>query len=910
MIKCPQCLHQNPDDGRFCNSCGTELPPSSLTPTEVDSKRHERRMTMGGDLSSGSFDKSRFLPGMTLANRYRIVSLLGRGGMGEVYRADDLKLGQPVALKFLPEELEKDEDRLNRLLNEVKIGRQVSHPNVCRIYDIGEFEGQHYISMEYVDGEDLASLLRQVGRFPQDKAIQIARQVCAGMAAAHELGILHRDLKPSNVMIDGRGRVRITDFGLAALAETIEGREVRSGTPHYMAPEQLRGKEVSIQSDIYALGLVLYELFTGKKAFDAKTPSELAKLQQETTPKTPSSLVDGLDPAVERVILRCLEKDPSYRPQSALAVAAALPGGDPLAEALAAGETPSPEMVAAAGPQGGLHPGIAITCLIVIIVGIIYVTFASDQVRIFNRIPMIKSFEVLKDDARELAAKLGYKEPPRSSFGEILLNYAEYRAIAEKKNMPSRWDVLENPSQRVFVLQYRQSPEHLMPLSLSGNVRTYDPPRQPGDVTFLLDLEGKLIYLLANPPSVEEPIGPVPSMDWSLLFEAAGLNMADFQLDTPKTQPQVFADTRMAWSGVLPGPMKTPVRIEAAAFRGKPVYFNEITETSRYWSAQSEEERQEKFEAVEIAQLIVLATIFGLVAIGTLLLALRNLKLGRGDKKGALRIAIFVLAFRLLSWLFAGHHVASYGEMYLLIVALCGALALALMSWLLYIALEPYARRFWPEALVSWNRLLVGRFSDPIVGRDLLIGFTFWTIFLIFYTSVFWFSHAFEIFPPLPTGEGIHVMKGGRFALGGLFIGPLISLPAALGLLMLFLLLRFIFRRTWIAAIIFCLIMCTQMAVNMANLAVEPSIYAVIIAIFYSLVSALAFLILLIRFGLLATTGAFVFSYLIENFPITANVTAPYFTTSLIGPIVAIIIAVFALYTSMAGRPLFQEPPR
>jgi serine/threonine-protein kinase len=134
-------------------------------------------------------------------------------------------------------------------------------------------EGQHYISMEYVDGEDLASLLRQVGRFPQDKAIQIARQVCAGMAAAHELGILHRDLKPSNVMIDGRGRVRITDFGLAALAETIEGREVRSGTPHYMAPEQLRGKEVSIQSDVYALGLVLYELFTGKKAFDAKTSS-------------------------------------------------------------------------------------------------------------------------------------------------------------------------------------------------------------------------------------------------------------------------------------------------------------------------------------------------------------------------------------------------------------------------------------------------------------------------------------------------------------------------------------------------------------------------------------------------------------------------------------------------------------
>jgi serine/threonine-protein kinase len=215
-----------------------------------------------------------------LANRYRIVGLLGRGGMGEVYRADDLKLGQPVALKFLPAPLERDQARLDRFLNEVKTGLKVSHPNVCRVHDIGEVDGQHYLSMEYIDGEDLASLLRRIERLPRTKAVQIARQLCAGLAAAHEQGVLHRDLKPANVMIDGRGKAKITDFGLASLAEAIEGDEVRAGTPQYMSPEQHAGREVTVRSDIYSLGLVLYELFTGKRAFDAATPADIKKLQE------------------------------------------------------------------------------------------------------------------------------------------------------------------------------------------------------------------------------------------------------------------------------------------------------------------------------------------------------------------------------------------------------------------------------------------------------------------------------------------------------------------------------------------------------------------------------------------------------------------------------------------------------
>src|SRR5688572_18656917 len=222
---------------------------------------------------ASSFDKSiddaRFVSGTILADRYRIVGLLGRGGMGEVYRADDLKLSQPVALKFLPDHFLSDGAALARFHREVRVARQVSHKNVCRVYDIGEIDGRHYLSMEFIKGEELSSLLRRIGRLPTDKALQIARQVCAGLGAAHDSGILHRDLKPANIMIDADGNARITDFGIAGLAEEIREDEMAAGTPAYMAPEQLDGKPPTVRSDIYSLGLVLYELFTGKRAYEA-----------------------------------------------------------------------------------------------------------------------------------------------------------------------------------------------------------------------------------------------------------------------------------------------------------------------------------------------------------------------------------------------------------------------------------------------------------------------------------------------------------------------------------------------------------------------------------------------------------------------------------------------------------------
>ena len=165
--------------------------------------------------------------------------------MGEVYRATDLTLGQSVALKFLPEEASRNQRLLERFHGEVRVARLVSHPNVCRVYDIGEVEGMPFISMEYVDGEDLASLLTRIGRLPADKAVETARKLCAGLAAAHDRGVIHRDLKPQNIMMNKRGEVVIMDFGLAAIADQLTGAEVRNGTPAYMAPEQLRGAGVT-----------------------------------------------------------------------------------------------------------------------------------------------------------------------------------------------------------------------------------------------------------------------------------------------------------------------------------------------------------------------------------------------------------------------------------------------------------------------------------------------------------------------------------------------------------------------------------------------------------------------------------------------------------------------------------------
>src|ERR1700736_1962415 len=315
-MRCPSCSSEIPDASRYCSACGRVVDSSNETtlvgdnlgiegetiaptpprrapwhPSTPQQRSLRNPSSSASLLSSDSIGGGRFTPGQIIADRYRVVALAGRGGMGEVYRAEDLKLSQIVAIKFLPPSLSQDADALARFHSEVRIARQVSHPNVCRVFDIGDADGIPFLTMEYVDGEDLASLIRRIGRLSTDKAIEIARQVCAGLAAAHERGVIHRDLKPANLMLDGAGKIRITDFGLAAIAASLDATDVKAGTPAYMAPEQLEGKEVTARSDLYSLGLVLYEILTGKRAFNATTLPELIKQRESAVPASPSTIV-------------------------------------------------------------------------------------------------------------------------------------------------------------------------------------------------------------------------------------------------------------------------------------------------------------------------------------------------------------------------------------------------------------------------------------------------------------------------------------------------------------------------------------------------------------------------------------------------------------------------------------------
>src|SRR5690242_11889296 len=443
-------------------------------------------------ITSVSEDEGRFVPGTLLGGRYRIIGMLGRGGMGEVYRATDLALGQAVALKFLPQEAAGNPRLLERFHGEVRVARLVSHPNVCRVFDIGEVEGSPFISMEYVDGEDLASLLTRIGRLPSDKALETARKLCAGLAAAHDRDVIHRDLKPQNIMINKRGEVVIMDFGLAAIADQLSGAEVRNGTPAYMAPEQLRGDAVTARSDIYALGLVLYELFTGKRPYEnAQNVQQLIDLQESGRLASMTSLAADVDPAVETAIRRCLDPDPARRPSNPLSVAALLPGGDPLAAALAAGETPSPEMVAAHGHSEGLPRKYSLPCLAIILACLAVAPAVTQSTRAYTHAPADFSPEVLAQKSRELAASFGYSRHPADTWLTL-----EHRTdlIRYLRGLPGprqwdRWFTFEAPYRAL----YRESLAELSAPPFGIVTLSNPPPSAPGMLMVSLDASGKLL---------------------------------------------------------------------------------------------------------------------------------------------------------------------------------------------------------------------------------------------------------------------------------------------------------------------------------------------------------------------------------------------------------------------------------
>ncbi len=887
--------------------------------------------------------------------------------MGEVYRADDLKLGQAVALKFLPDALSANEGLLDRFYGEVRIARQVSHPGVCRVYDVGEVEGIHFISMEYIDGEDLGSLLRRIGRLPGDKAVEISRQICAGLAAAHEKGVLHRDLKPANVMIDGRGHARIADFGLAGVADEIRGREIGSGTPAYMAPDQLSGREVTVRSDIYSLGLVLYELFTGRRALEAESLEQLRSLHETGAVSSPSSHVQDLDPAVERVILRCLEKDPSARPPSALAVAAALPGGDPLAAALAAGETPSPEMVAAAGDEGAIGPALAWSGFGAFAVMMVGVALLAGSTSFFALARVEKPPQALADRARSLLETLGYADPPADSAWGYATRRDVVRWLGEHEPDREWRERLSRKRPAGVMFWYRESPRRIAPLNGLGDVSWQDPPETvSGMATVFMDTQGRLLELRVVPPQVEpeeeEPEGrattqsgaastadageeeaprddgpsseeteedtaprtgrastaeareaPAPRADgapsesvegavpflgpdWSALLAAGEIDPSRFTRARSTWTPLSWADSRAAWTGEHDKLPSVPIRVEAASYRGRPVWFRTIGP----WSHPERMQASQPGLGPIIGQGLFVT--FTLTALGVaVVMARRNLRMGRGDRRGAFRIALYLFVTSTAGNLLGADHVAEIQSEWTLLILTCGlGLFIAGFVWLLYIALEPLIRRHWPEGIISWTRLLAGRFRDPLVGRDVLAG-------CVAGASLVLLDRLYRILPgpmgmktPPPNYESAYALTGPLPALNEM-LGNHISALVFSMLLMFFFFLGSIRGKSLIGAGVFMAIYTTMETLFsgadplMPSLALGIASAAVVTTVYY-------------RYGLLAATAAiFIDRY---DVPLTLDFAAWYAAHTFFPFVLVFLLAAWAAWTAQGRRPALPVQAR
>lgn len=304
-MKCPECLTDNPPDSRFCRKCATPLPSKedlSISVTKIL------------QLPSSELER-----GTTFAGRYEVIEELGKGGMGRVYKVYDRKIKEVVALKLIRPEISSDEKAIERFNTELRLARKISHRHVCRMYDLGEEGPSRFITMEYVPGEDLKRFIKRSGQLTVGKAVSIASQICEGLAEAHHIGIIHRDLKPQNIMIDSEGNTRIMDFGIARFLEgdgmTTQG--VLIGTPDYMSPEQAELEGVDQRSDIYALGVILFEMVTGRLPFEGKTPLSIAMKHKSQPPPDPRELNIQVPEKLSGVILECLEKEKERRYQSA-----------------------------------------------------------------------------------------------------------------------------------------------------------------------------------------------------------------------------------------------------------------------------------------------------------------------------------------------------------------------------------------------------------------------------------------------------------------------------------------------------------------------------------------------------------------------------------------------------------------
>ena len=522
--------------------------------------------------------------------------------------------------------------------------------------------------------------------------------------------------------------------------------------------------------------------------------------QRESAPVSPSTLVRELDPAVERAILRCLQAKPNLRPASALAVAAALPGGDPLAAALAAGETPTPQMVAEAGQGEGLSlrtAGLLLAGVLAAIATLFAVDSGSQALELMGaEYPP----EVMVQKAKDIAARLAPGLHRADQAYGFDFDTGVFDDIHKQSHSPD-WRTVLPQRPELLRFWYRQSADALTALMMHDDLLTPglvdedDPPfEETGALRLELDARGNLVRMERMPDQKLKPETAAASQepDWSPLFAAAGLDLAQFQKAEPLWTSLEASDTRAAWTTDKP----RPLRVEAAALRGQPVYFQLI----RPWTTPDRAPNDSPQGSNSINLIIVTAIAATCLGAGAWL-ARRNLSKGRGDQRGAFRLAVLVFAAQMLLWLTRSHMNASAGTLGMFFIAVATSAFYGLLMWTLYLALEPYARRRWPHALISWASVLIGRVKDPVVGRDVLVGCALGAAVPVIGMLEGVVTRRMGIWTPgLPF---VRLLMGVRGNLADFLVNIPQGIRVALFFFMLILILRAVLRNAWLAGAVF-----------------------------------------------------------------------------------------------------------
>ncbi|HYY59177.1 MAG TPA: hypothetical protein VE842_17740, partial [Pyrinomonadaceae bacterium] len=498
--------------------------------------------------------------------------------------------------------------------------------------------------------------------------------------------------------------------------------------------------------------------------------------------------------------------------------------------------------------------------------------------------------------AREVAGKLGYAERPTDSDYGIYPDRDYLSYVQEHEGARTRWDKLATAQPPALLFWYRQSPRYMVASGVKP-VSSSDPPQTiSGMVNVLLDTQGQLRRFTAVPPQKEEAPreeAPRVAADWSPLFREAGFDQSSFQPVASTWVPPHAYDTRAAWDGAYPAQPEIKIHVEAAAYRGRTVYF----EVFHPWEKPIRQEERQESASDKVLTVIIL-TVFLSALVGSALLAVRNLRLGRGDRKGAFRLSLFFFAISLLNWVFDAHHIWRFQEEFFLFLEhVKSGVFQAGFLWLLYIAIEPFVRRRWPEGIISWNRLLAGGFRDPLVGRDILIG-------ALFGVGLILSNYMMDLLPqwlgqplPIPYYNG-HRLLGARFFMTQLVWLITAALFASFFFTFITLLALIVLRRKVLTALVVWLFY--FFALSLATGDHPPN------RLIFVLTGSLIVVICMYRYGLLAFISAMFFFHAWVFLPITSELTAWYAGDYVIALVIYIALAVYAFYISLAGQRLFR----